>query len=155
MEPEKRPAVPICRWGQHSRGKVAEGRHEAHPGDGAADDEGGRGRGNGADKTAELEYEDGGEVDKLDVEDPVHGAVHGLQGRRGQEVGGAVPALGKGVASARREGGRARKRTMSLTLWKWAVMAPRAGAMMVWSRATKKTAMHKAAMRRTRVRPVG
>lgn len=71
-----------------------------HPGssttytsDGAADDEGGRRGGDGADETADLEDEDGEEVDELDVEELVDGAVHGLQRRRGQEVGRAIPTL--------------------------------------------------------------
>jgi len=61
-------------------------------GDGAADDEGVGVGSQGADQAADLEDEDGRQVGVFDAEDAVQGAVCGLQGRRGQEVRGAVPA---------------------------------------------------------------
>jgi hypothetical protein len=128
----------------------------ANTSNGAADDKGSGGGRNGGDEAANLEDEDGTEVGELDVEELVDSAVHGLQGGGGEKVGGAIPALGEVRSKNRKK----KKRdcgglTMSLTLLYSAVMAPRAGAMMVWSRATRKTAIQRETMMRTSLRPVG
>lgn len=64
----------------------------AHAGDGAAHDEGRRGRRGGADQAPDLEDEDGEQVDGLDGEAVVQLAVQRLQRRGREQVGAAVPA---------------------------------------------------------------
>ncbi|GJC89739.1 hypothetical protein ColLi_12577 [Colletotrichum liriopes] len=77
-------------------------------GDGAADNEGGRVRRQGADEGADLEDGDGDEVGVLDAEELVDCAVHGLQGGRGEEVRCAIPANVLDAAVLRRDGAEGR-----------------------------------------------
>lgn len=67
----------------------------AHAGNGAADDEGDRGRGDGAQQAADFKDENGREKGPLDVEETVDDAVHGLQTGGREEIGGSIPALTK------------------------------------------------------------
>lgn len=96
------------RVAQHDDG-AAEQAGGAHAGDGAADDEGRARRRDGADQAADLEDEDGEQVDVLDGEVAQQLAVQRLQRGRGQQVRGAVPAdvLGRGeLRGDGAEGGR-------------------------------------------------
>lgn len=117
----------------------------AHAGNSATDDEGDGRRGNGAQQAADFKDEDGCEENPLDVEVAVDDTINRLQTSRREEIGRSIPALaGTKIVKTRDYFTCTTRLTISLVLLNWSVMAPRAGAIIVWSRATRKMEMHSA-----------
>lgn len=101
-----------------------------YTGNGTTNDEGRGIRSNSGDQATNLEDEDGTKIGNLDIEKLVDGSVHGLQGRSGEQIGRAIPTLYIDVSYSLFPVSSFGL-TMSLTLLYSAVMAPRAGAIIV------------------------